>query len=196
MGGFTADQWKNWSNVFSLYALNGLIKKVYIDNWRKFVLACRIVCPNHLTRSDVELFDTLIMEFCVEFEILFGSDCVTPNMHLHGHLAGYIFDYGPVHSFWLFSFERHNDHLGALPTNKQSVETQFMERFLKESFVMNFVDLPFQYRNEFETCFSNIMNDSSCSVSTQDIELLTTLSHPNISVENKSWNAIHMYVVY
>ena len=33
---------------------------------------------------------------------------ITPNMHLHCHLKQSLLDYGPIHNFWLFSFERHN----------------------------------------------------------------------------------------
>ena len=43
----------------------------------------------------------------LHMEIL-GQEYVTPNMHLHGHLIERLFDYGPIYSFWLFSFERFN----------------------------------------------------------------------------------------
>ena len=33
-------------------------------------------------------------------------------MHLHTHITDCILDYGPVYSFWLYSFERYNGILG------------------------------------------------------------------------------------
>lgn len=68
-------------------------------------------------------------------EQLYGHDFVTPNMHLHGHLYDCVLDFGPVYSFWLFSFERENGILGSYKTNKKNIEVQLMKRFLKESFV-------------------------------------------------------------
>ena len=56
-------------------------------------------------------------------------------MHLHLHLAKCLHDYGPVHSFWCFPFERFNGLLGAYHTNKKSIETQIMKKFLQEQAV-------------------------------------------------------------
>lgn len=35
---------------------------------------------------------------------LYGSDAVTPNLHLHHHLYDSVRDFGPVYAFWLFGF--------------------------------------------------------------------------------------------
>ena len=39
-GGFTAEQWINWTLV---YALRGLISEEHYECWRSFVLACRLL---------------------------------------------------------------------------------------------------------------------------------------------------------
>ena len=39
--GFTADQWKNWTVVYSLFALKGILPDNHLECWRYFVLACR-----------------------------------------------------------------------------------------------------------------------------------------------------------
>lgn len=68
----------------------------------------------------------LLLAFCSQFEDLYGSGRVTPNMHLHTHVVDCIKDYGPVYSFWLFSFERCNGLLGNFRTNQRSVELQLI----------------------------------------------------------------------
>ena len=57
---------------------------------------------------------------------------VTPNIHMHCHLAECIRDYGPLSSFWLFPFERYNGILEGTPTNNRSIEVQIMKRFLQD----------------------------------------------------------------
>ena len=42
-GGFTAEQWMNWTLVYSLYALRGLIPEEDYKCWESFVLACRLL---------------------------------------------------------------------------------------------------------------------------------------------------------
>ena len=52
---------------------------------------------------------------------------------LHGYLAACIREYGPLHSFWLFSFQRYNGLLGNQPTNNRAIEIQLMNQFLKDN---------------------------------------------------------------
>ena len=115
--GFTADQWKNWTLVYSLFALKGILPEEHLQCWRFFVLACKTLGKRVLTGNDIEIGDKYLMQFCKTFETLYGKDLVTPNMHLHGHLKECLLDYGPFHSFWCFSFERFNGILGSYHTN-------------------------------------------------------------------------------
>ena len=126
---FTADQWKNWVLYFSLIALRDV---EVLECWRHYVLACRILCAKSLTNHNIKLEDALLLQFCRRTECLFGRCCFTPNMHLHCHLYECILDYGPLHSFWCFSFERYNGILGAMPNNNRSIESQLMQKFLTE----------------------------------------------------------------
>jgi len=70
------------------------------------------------------------MEFCETFQTLYGKENCSINLHLHGHLASCILDYGPVYSFWLFPFERLNGILGSFHTNCHDISLQLMRRFL------------------------------------------------------------------
>ena len=42
-------------------------------------------------------------------------------------------DFGPISTFWLFSFERFNGVLGDEPTNNRSIEIQMMNRFVNDN---------------------------------------------------------------
>lgn len=41
---FTADELKNWTLYFSVYALKGLIPRADFECWRYFVIACGYLC--------------------------------------------------------------------------------------------------------------------------------------------------------
>ena len=70
------------------------------------------------------------MKFCTKFVDLYGMECCTINMHLHGHLMECILDYGPVYSFWCFAFERMNGILGSYHTNNDNISVQLTRHFL------------------------------------------------------------------
>ena len=128
---FTAEQMMIWVNFYSLFCLHGLLSDEQLECWRHFVLASRLLSKHQLTANDVSIADALLLTFCRHFERLYGRAAVTPNMHLHCHLTECVKDYGPMNSFWLFSFERYNGILGDRPTNNRAIEPQLLKRFME-----------------------------------------------------------------
>lgn len=52
---------------------------------------------------------------------------------MHCHFADCARDFGPLHVFWLYSFERYNGLLGNQPTNNRSIELQLLKRFIRDN---------------------------------------------------------------
>lgn len=129
----TAEQWMVWVNYYSLYCLYELLPPDHYECWRHFVLASRLLSRRSVSKNDILLADALLLQFCHRFQTIYGPDVVTPNMHLHCHLADCLRDFGPMASFWLFSFERFNGLLGDQPTNNRSIEVQLMQRFIVDN---------------------------------------------------------------
>ena len=86
-----------------------------------------------ITPEDTSLRDSLLLQFCRWFENLYGGDEVTPNMHIHSHLAKCMIDYRPMATFWLLSFERFHGILGEQHTNNYAIELQLMKRFMEDN---------------------------------------------------------------
>ena len=97
------------------------------------MLACRQLCKFSMTADDVTIADALLLRFCKRAVELYGAEAITPNMHMHCHLASCIREFGPAHSFWLFPFERYNGILEGQPTNNRSIELQLMRRFQNDT---------------------------------------------------------------
>ena len=134
MAGLTADQWKHWTCIYSLYVLHGIIPKEHLDCWHLFVQACNIICLPILTNTLIDLADDLLLKFCGSFERLYGAEACTINLHLHCHLADCLRDYGPANSTWCFNFERYNGVLGKTPNNNRSldIEKTMITRFIQQ----------------------------------------------------------------
>jgi len=86
-----------------------------------------------VTPEDITIADGLLLRFYKRTVELYGTKAITPNMHMHCHLASCIRKFGPVHSFWLFPFERYNGILEGQLTKNRSIELQPMRRFLKDN---------------------------------------------------------------
>uniref|UniRef100_A0A1X7VF95 Uncharacterized protein n=1 Tax=Amphimedon queenslandica TaxID=400682 RepID=A0A1X7VF95_AMPQE len=146
--GFTADQWRSWTVLFSLFSSKGIIPANDYNCWLLFVKACDLLCRRSLTAFELNNADAYIMEFCNKFVTLYGKEHCTINMHLHGHLNECISDYGPVYSFWCFAFERMNGVLGSYDTNNHNISIQLARRFLdsKEYATLNW---PTEFVDEY-----------------------------------------------
>ena len=162
-GRYKASQWKNWTIIYSTYALHGVLSEEHLNCWHTFVMACRLLTVPVLSHTDLKKADMLLLKFCRQFEELYGKSEVRINMHLHCHLKECIEDYGPIYSFWCFAFERYNGILGSTATNNRSIEIQLMRKFMSEQFVSN-VALPEDFSETF-TAFFNKYQTSQMSES-------------------------------
>ena len=129
--GMTADQWKNWILLFSLYSLKDVLPWRDYRCWHTFVKICCLLCRRTLSDENLSEADALINDFWTYFVELYGKESCTMNIHLHGHLTECIRNYGPVNSFWCFAYERMNGVLGAYHTNNHHVSVQYMRKFLE-----------------------------------------------------------------
>lgn len=85
-GSFNADQFKNWTILFSIFTLTGCLPIDHLEYWRKFVIACKLLCTRYLSRNHVKISNLLLLSFCKKVEQAFGCESITPNMHMHVHL--------------------------------------------------------------------------------------------------------------
>jgi len=156
--GFTADQFKNWTNLFSIMALRGILPTEHLKCWQYFVQASRILCQMSLTDDQIQLADAFLLQFCRRVENLYGKNIITPNMHLHCHLKQSLCDYGPMHNFWLFSYERYNGILENFPSNNRSLEIHLIQRFTHECYLhASYNSLPIEYCSDFHEIFQGDM---------------------------------------
>ena len=97
--------------------------------WWLFVQACLIICKKTISFSECRQAQNFIVEYCEQFQQLYGKESLVINMHLACHLHECILDYGPVNQFWCFGFERFNGILGSYPNNHQHVSVTMMKKF-------------------------------------------------------------------
>ena len=91
-----------------------------------------LLCSRVINDVQIEDAHRCLQMFCSSFENRYGKQWCTMNMHLHLHLKSCVKDFGPVHGFWCFSFERANGTMGNYNTNNQDTEVITMRKWLAE----------------------------------------------------------------
>ena len=108
----TANEWKNFFLIYARVVLWDFLghedRKILIH----FSQACFILVRRIVTLENLNVAHDHLVELLKLIEINYGEDYITPNLHLSLHLNECCKDYGPLYSFWCFSFERMNGILG------------------------------------------------------------------------------------
>ena len=115
--GFTADQWKTFILIYATTITWDLLK----DEDRKilsyFVRACNILVCRIISKSGLNEAYQCLLSMVKLVEKQYGQKKITPNMQLCLHICECVLDYGPLYSFWYYSFERMNGLLGNININ-------------------------------------------------------------------------------
>ncbi|RXW14412.1 hypothetical protein EST38_g11447 [Candolleomyces aberdarensis] len=101
-------------------------------NFMKLSQALRLLLQRQLSDHDINVAEELLRSYCTELITLYGADVIRPNHHYAMHTPGCVRDFGPMHEFWTFLFERLNKVLKSYKTNNQSggvLETTFFREF-------------------------------------------------------------------
>ena len=110
--GFTADQWKTFILIYATIITWDLLPKDDKEILSYFVWACNILVCRIISKSGLEEAHQCLLSMVELVEKSYGSKKITPNMHLCLYICECAFDYGPLYSFWCYSFERMNGLLG------------------------------------------------------------------------------------
>jgi hypothetical protein len=78
-GSYTAEQWKNWTLLYSLFCLKDILSDEEFKCWQSFVLACKYICQGVISEADLQIADGLFVKFCKEVETIYGKEAIKPN---------------------------------------------------------------------------------------------------------------------
>jgi hypothetical protein len=124
----TAAEWKTFGALFSSCALKNRLPAQKYDLVCKLQRVCFLLECRVLTRDQITQIHDAIIDFCKLDEKLYGPTRKV-SFHLLCHLQECIMDFGPIHGFWLFAYERFNGMLGETNTNNVSPECTMMHAF-------------------------------------------------------------------
>ncbi|RPA70713.1 hypothetical protein BJ508DRAFT_219076, partial [Ascobolus immersus RN42] len=108
----TSASWFNWILHESLVFFADLLPPVHYEGYSKFVRAIQICCQNRITLADIDLLETLIVEFLDYIEEhVYQYDIKRiqvwrPVLHQFLHVPGIIRLLGPMKNYSQWTCER------------------------------------------------------------------------------------------
>lgn len=114
------------------YALVGLISTRVIKNFEKLSAAIFILCKKTIDKTEVQYACGMLIDFADEFELIYGQNAVTVNLHLLRHYGNMVINCGPLWSHSLFPFENNIGKLKGYVCGKSDVLEQVVNKYLIE----------------------------------------------------------------
>lgn len=109
---FTADMWKTFIMIFAIPITWDFLDEVDKKVLAYFVRACKILTGRELQKTELNEAFIRLFDMNKLIEQKYGQEKISPNLHLCLHICECALDYGPLSSFWCYSFERMNGILG------------------------------------------------------------------------------------
>ena|SRR5437870_2470944 len=91
-----------------------------LDNSMILFIATRMICSRTMTRDRVTAIRACMSVYVRRVQEIHPHFIPRPNHHMAQHIADFLDDFGPVHSWWCFPFENLIGILQRLPTNHKS----------------------------------------------------------------------------
>lgn len=124
VGKLSADQYRTACTINLVITLNRLWTnkipprfKEMLDNYMDLVKAVKLSHMRVLTPRTIRLYEQTILRYLRTFSQLYPTFKLVPSQHLSVHLGQVMRNFGPVHSWRCFPFERYNGLLQNIPTN-------------------------------------------------------------------------------
>jgi hypothetical protein len=136
-GKLNADQWRTFCLVNLVHTLGrlwgsepeGSRKRQMLRNFMFLAAATKLVNMRTTTNERAELFEYNMSEYLKGVLKLFPGAKIYPVQHLSLHLGMLLRQWGPVHAWRCFPFERWNYLLQKIPTNMKFGKCYGFEKF-------------------------------------------------------------------
>lgn len=127
---YKGNEWRSHLLYYLRYCLPGLLESRYVKHFELLSVATYKLCRRNIPIGDIDEAETMLNEFVSDFEILYGTNRVTMNIHLLRHLANTVRHCGPLWAQAMFAFEQSNGDLVRTITARNKVLNQITERYI------------------------------------------------------------------
>lgn len=131
---FKADEYRSLLLYYLPCCLSGLLPVKYIKHFQLLSSAIYILLKSVVISEDIGKAEIMLNNFADEYEVLYGIDTVTMNIHLLRHIPNSVRNCGPLWTHSLFGFETCNGVLAkSVNGNNRIVEEMANKYILKRT---------------------------------------------------------------
>ncbi|XP_046482806.1 uncharacterized protein [Neodiprion pinetum] len=175
-GKWKASEWQSWLLFYSLPCLDGLIPDAALEHLSLLVDSSFILLQNKISEADLNKCELNLTKFVAEFEILYGKEYVTFNVHSLLHVVKSVKSSGPLWTTSAFSFESTNYRLKQQVNGPKGVDDQIAMGYLNKNMFQwklgENMELSEESQNYCKRLFAGRPHTSNCTITPDNVVLL------------------------
>lgn len=121
---YTANEYRSILWFYLPFALKGLLDRRLIEHFQLLSNATFILSKSRITNAEMKRADDMLKEFADNFELFYGKNAVTVNVHILRHYSKSVENTGPLWCNSLFSFESNMGFIKGLFCSRVDVVEQ------------------------------------------------------------------------
>jgi hypothetical protein len=125
--------------TFGLYlseaVLEGLLPDLYLQHWRLFVKAYRILSKDKITLDEIDFAESCLRSFVEEIPRLYLPNHISIKVHLLLHLCDTVRRFGPLKHTSAYKWEDQNGHLKDTNHATHKPTQQLHDKFMRRNFM-------------------------------------------------------------
>lgn len=134
---YKANEYRNLLLFYLPHSLQDLLPKKYINNFKLLSSSIYTLLKKEITLEEIDISEIKLHQFADEYELLYGADKVTTNVHLLRHIANSVRFHGPLWTQSAFGFESNNGTLVKTNSKKNILHSMAWKYSMKFSLSMS-----------------------------------------------------------
>lgn len=119
-----ANELKAWLFYYSIPILRDIMPQNYFDHYCHFVIAIYALHMDSISSKTLKCASQLLIEFVNRFDVLYGVELMSCNLHQLLHISDTVRDFGPLWTASCFPYEDLNGKLKRLVHSSRGPELQ------------------------------------------------------------------------
>lgn len=131
-GEFKANELREIMLYYLRFAVSGLINSKYVKHFHLFCSSMYMLMTESISKESIEEADKRLNIFVDEFEILYGRENITMNIHLIRHMASTVRNCGPLWAQSAYGFESNNGNIVRSNTSKRDIAHSITWKYIQK----------------------------------------------------------------
>lgn len=159
-----AHEWYTWLCYYSLPILQSYLPKKFLSHLALLVDGIALLVSDFISATQLVHCYAVLKQFVIDFELLYGQDNMSFNVHLCLHLTSSVRAWGPLWTHSAFVYEAFNAKLLDMMKGTQAVPLQICKTFALQRSLPVFMSRATasgSCTSEYKTIFQSLLSGAT-----------------------------------